>query len=103
MRYWDTSSLVPLFVQQPTSHVMRTLYESDSHVLAWSLTEVEVRSAVCRYVREGGLAAAAADAAMTQFQILWSRVVLVSSVDSTKMRAMRLLARTIHERASARS
>lgn len=91
MRFWDASALVPLFVENTTSDAMRGLYDSDSQVVAWTCTEVEVRSAVCRFVRDGSLVTSAADAAMAEFMKCWSRAVLVYDVESTKTRAKRLL------------
>ncbi len=55
MRFWDTSALVPLIVNEnETDYCIRLLAE-DQEILVWCLTKVEAMSALCRRVKEGGL------------------------------------------------
>ena len=70
---------------------MRDLYRSDAHVLAWMLSDVEVRSALCRLEREGAVDRDRFDGAVDQFETFWDGVHLVSPVDAVKARAKRLL------------
>ena len=91
MRFWDSSALVPLFLKQASTAAMRELFTSDPDVLAWTISDVEFRSAVCRLSREVAVDAPAADAAITEFENFWSRVRVVSAVEAVKERAKRLL------------
>ena len=56
MRFWDSSAVVTLAVEEPTSRACRAWLREDSHQVVWCLTRVEVLSALCRRQREGGLA-----------------------------------------------
>ncbi len=53
MRFWDSSAIVPLLLEQPPSRTCRDLIRSDGHVVVWCLTRTEVLSALCRSRREG--------------------------------------------------
>lgn len=51
MRFWDTSALVPLFVDEPaTENVWKVLVE-DPVVIVWAQTLVELQSALARLRR----------------------------------------------------
>lgn len=50
MRFWDTSALVPLFIVEPMSGVVRPLLNEDPDILVWALTPVELVSAIWRRV-----------------------------------------------------
>ena len=54
--FWDTSSLVPLCVQQPASLAVQEL-TARYQVVAWWATTVEMRSAFARLLRMGQLTA----------------------------------------------
>ncbi|TVP60114.1 MAG: PIN domain-containing protein [Gemmatimonadales bacterium] len=53
VRFWDTSGVVPLLLQQEASDVVRPLLESDPMIAAWWGTPVECASAAARLRREG--------------------------------------------------
>lgn len=91
MRFWDTSGLVPLVLRQSSTDAVRGLFATDPQILAWTLSDVEFRSTLCRLMREELLERAVADVATIEFETLWSRAVIVSAVDSVKERAKRLL------------
>ncbi len=55
MKFWDTSALVTLLVQDPRSAFALSMLEDDGNVLAWWGTPVECTSAVARLEREGRL------------------------------------------------
>lgn len=55
MRFWDSSALVPLLVQEKTTDAVLDLYGGDSEVLTWWGTRIECTSALSRLAREGGL------------------------------------------------
>ena len=91
MRFWDSSAIVPLLLREDSTKSVRELYAGDPHIVVWMLSDVEFRSAVCRLRREGAVTAAVADAATGEFDAIWTRSVVVSSVESVKERAKRLL------------
>jgi predicted nucleic acid-binding protein len=91
MRFWDSSALVPLFVQESTSVGVAEAYSGDPAVVAWWGTQLECASALARLEREGALPlegltlalgslAAAADA--------WHEVQPVPVVRQTAMRLL---------------
>ena len=51
MRFWDSSALVPLFVQKSTSATVAETYAGDPDVVAWWGTQLECTSALARLER----------------------------------------------------
>lgn len=91
MRFWDSSALVALHVAQAHTPALRAIHSRDPQVLAWQLSDVEVRSALCRLERDGAMTRNAFLDAVSRFESFWATVNVVSSVDSVKARAKRLL------------
>jgi predicted nucleic acid-binding protein len=92
MRFWDSSALVTIHVEQEHTDRTRALYRSDPFVVAWTLTDVEMRSALRRLEREGALAGSDAAEAIGRVEELWQAVSQVQLTDGLKARAKRLLA-----------
>ena len=55
MKFWDTSAVVPLCVQGPTSTVVREILAEDASMVVWWGTRTECVSALMRRAREGGM------------------------------------------------
>jgi predicted nucleic acid-binding protein len=91
VRYWDTSALAPLFVEQERSDELRSWLVDDSDVVMWTLTEVELRSALTRLGREGRLSSKEVQDASRRVEEFRSRVHVVSLESGVKSRAKRLL------------
>ncbi|HBG05517.1 MAG: hypothetical protein A2075_04515 [Geobacteraceae bacterium GWC2_58_44] len=53
MRFWDTSAIIPLFVEEPRSETIRSIVKEDGDMVAWWATPVECISAAARVRREG--------------------------------------------------
>ena len=51
MRFWDTSALVPLVVEEATTPAMQKLLREDGDVVVWMLTSVELLSTLGRLGR----------------------------------------------------
>lgn len=51
MRFWDTSALLPLFVDEPSTEACRALVADDPVILVWEATSIEMLSALSRYRR----------------------------------------------------
>ena len=84
MRFWDTSALLPLVVaERETARAERWLRE-DAGVLVWTLTRVELLSALARRRRQEPGAARRLLAA-------WERWSEVTAVDLVRRHAERLV------------
>ncbi len=55
MRFWETSALITLCVDEPFSLQARALLEADPDVAVWWSAPVEQASALARRIREGGI------------------------------------------------
>ncbi|MDA2930537.1 PIN domain-containing protein, partial [Acidobacteria bacterium AH-259-O06] len=91
MRFWDASAVVPLVVaEEQTSHC-RSLLAQDTEMVVWLLTPLEVISALTRRLRQSSLKLPDFRRAKEQLVVLeraWSEV---TSVESVRERARRLL------------
>jgi predicted nucleic acid-binding protein len=91
MRYWDSSALVALHVEQASTARVRELYAVDPNVLTWVLSDVEVRSGIVRLGRDGAMDAAEVQLAIARVEAFWASVHQISMVEAVKPRAKRLL------------
>ena len=92
MRFWDSSAIVPLVIQEQGTADLRDLLEQDADMLVWALTGVEVTSALWRRIRNGDLTDAARNQALDALAALesvWNPALDVAQVAA---RARRLLA-----------
>lgn len=64
MKFWDSSAVVQLLVEQPGSAALRALLGVDPVVVAWWGTSVECVSGIARLEREGNMAASEVHAAL---------------------------------------
>lgn len=93
MRFWDTSALLPLFVDEPTQERLIGLLEEDAQVLAWWGTSVEIASALARREREKLLTADHVNAALEAVRHLadsWNEIVPSDAVRRTAKRLLRV-------------
>lgn len=91
MRFWDSSAVVPLVVREENSDRVRTWVEDDEDMVVWTLTQVEVRSALSRMAREGRLGADDLHQATQDADDLLRQFQTVESLSAVKNRAKRLL------------
>lgn len=91
MRFWDTSALVPLVVEEAATAAATEWIRDDPHVAAWTLASVEARSAIRRLVSESALGERDAARAESKVDELARRFHLVIDVDGAKRVAARLL------------
>jgi len=92
MRFWDTSALLPLLVDEPARERLTALLEEDSEVLAWWATPVEMAFALARREREGLLTAEEVAAALNAARALaesWHEIVPSDAVRRTAERLLR--------------
>jgi predicted nucleic acid-binding protein len=93
VRYWDSSALLPLVVQEPTTVSMQRLLKADHDVLTWWATRVEAASALARLAREGAMDDRTVQAAFTRLDALartWDEVLPHDSVRDHATRLLRV-------------
>ena len=77
MRFWDSSALAPLIVEEPSSKPMRDLADDGRRIVVWWAASVECASAVARRERTGDLEPDGASEAFATLASLggdWSEV-----------------------------
>ena len=92
MRFWDSSALVPLLVEESSSAATRALLGDDPAVVVWQLAGTEVTSALWRRRRADEIDEVVrrlAEAGLAVLEGLWTSVEDTPLVDR---RARRLLA-----------
>lgn len=91
MRFWDSSAIVPLLLDESGREALLAMLESDPVMVVWWGTPVELVSALSRRERDGGLPLAAVTASIDRLRALeraWHQVV---PTDTLRGRAQRLL------------
>ena len=91
MRFWDSSAVVPLLVEQEHSAHVAAWVAGDDAMVLWTLTPVEVVSALRRLVREQVLEEEAAHLAETRLDELMRAGHVIIDVEPAKSLARRLL------------
>lgn len=90
MNYWDSSALVGLLVEEPSTSTLRDLLDSDPDQTVWCLASVEIASALARRLREG-----LGGARETSFRSGWRGLSEywreIAAIDQVKARSLRLL------------
>lgn len=86
MRFWDSSALVPLLVEQAATPSVKALHATDPMMVVWWGTVVECVSAIARLGRMGALderGAARARARLDAIAATWVQVEPNETVRST--------------------
>jgi predicted nucleic acid-binding protein len=91
LRFWDSSALVPLILQQPQSKRVRQLLVEDDELVAWWGSAVECASAIARTHQDGHLSAAGERDARSLLDVLRKSWFEVQPGDAVREQAMRLL------------
>jgi uncharacterized protein len=93
LKFWDSSALVPLLVEEEVTVSIRELFLREPGMIAWWGTPVECTSAVSRLEREGNLTPKAATEALERLDALalrWHRIEPVDAVLETARRLLRV-------------
>ena len=93
MRFWDTSAVVPLLTDEPSSAAVLRQFERDPQLVAWWGTEIECVSAVTRREREGALDAQSMVGALDRLDALslvWTEVEPGQRVRQVAVRLLRV-------------
>lgn len=92
MRFWDSSALLPLLVDEAMGAQVRGWLREDTGILAWWATRVEIASVIARREREGLLSATEANAACAALQQIagaWEEIAPSEIVRSAAQRLVR--------------
>ena len=92
VRFWDTSALIPLLVQQPSSPRLQDLQRRDSALAIWWGTPVEIASGLARLQRDGSLARTGLRQAQAILDDLRAGALEIEPTEEVRSRALRLLA-----------
>ena len=93
MKFWDSSALVPLLVQEANSARLSELYLREDGILVWWGSDVECASAVARLERTNQLSPRAATLAFQRLDALahsWHRIEPAETLRSTAKRYLRV-------------
>ncbi len=91
MRFWDSSAVVQLLIEQPTSSEILKLYRQDPVMLVWWTVIVECTSALARLERDKDIANNAMLQALTRLRALRSNWQEIQPVEAVRELAVRLL------------
>jgi uncharacterized protein len=91
VRFWDSSALVPLIVEEPTSKACRQLLRTDKTQLVWCVSRTEVLSALWRRRRDARLTDDEIRKAEARLELLGARWAEVDAVPVVREVAERLL------------
>jgi predicted nucleic acid-binding protein len=91
MRFWDSSALVPLLVVQGGSARADAWLGEDADLAVWTLTAVELASALMRLAREGAIDEPAAHEAESRIDELLESCHTIVDTELVKAQARRLL------------
>ncbi len=91
MKFWDSSAIVPLIVEEQESDYCIKTLSRDREMLIWCLSRVEVISALCRQVRDGALGEDHFRRAKGLLNALLEHAYEVRSIEKVRSRASRLL------------
>ena len=93
MKFWDSSALVPLLVEEEATVPIRDLLLGEPGIITWWGTPVECASAVSRLEREGHLSPQEATEALERLDAParhWHRIDPVDDVLETARRLLRV-------------
>ena len=91
MRYWDSSALVPLVVQEAETELRQQLQRQDSGVVTWWGSWIECASALNRLHRDGGLDAEGLNQALAKLNRAAAGWWRIRPSERVRQRALRLL------------
>jgi len=91
VRFWDSSALVPLLLQQAQSDRVRHLVEQDGELVVWWGSAIECASAIARLHRDGHLTLPEERNSRSLLDVLRASWFEVQPGDAVREQAMRLL------------
>jgi hypothetical protein len=91
MRFWDSSAIIPLLVLEDKTEYCISAFQTDKEIMVWTMSKVEVFSALCRSFRENTLTEGTFELAKKRMTDLFDIAFKIASMSKVKERALRLL------------
>ena len=91
MRYWDSSAIVPLLVDESNTAQCEAWLRGDPQIATWWLSKVECASTLNRLRRHGSLSASGIRTALADLEALAKTFVEIQPNDVVRTVASRLL------------
>jgi uncharacterized protein len=91
MKFWDSSAVVPLVVDEHATGALQKLFATDPVLLVWWATKVECASALLRRERAGALSVAGSRQALARLESLAAAWQVVEPVADLRDAAIRML------------
>jgi predicted nucleic acid-binding protein len=91
VKFWDSSAIVPLLVDQRRSGLVSGWHLDDPALVVWWATTVECESAIARLVRDGRLQRAPAASGLERLRRFGAEWVEVEPSEAIRETACRLL------------
>jgi predicted nucleic acid-binding protein len=91
VRFWDTSAIIPLWIAEQSSTRAKSWYRNDPNVIVWTLTRVEVFSALARRRREAPGAASRLLTVRREFIRAWEQWSEVTAIEIVRRHAERIV------------
>jgi len=91
MRFWDSSAIIPLLVLEDKTEYCISAFQTDKEIMVWTMSKVEVFSALCRSFRENTLTEGTFELAKKRMTDLFDIAFEIASISKVKERALRLL------------
>jgi uncharacterized protein len=91
MKFWDSSALLPLLLEEAHSEFVRSIAGEDGQMVVWWGTPLECRSAFARLKREGILASSHEQELIELLEELSSSWVEILAGENVRKTASRLL------------
>lgn len=91
MKFWDSSALVPLCVDERGSRALASLARQDPEIVVWWASLVECDSALARLERDDALTRAGATAAFRRLDVLKRAWIEIEPRDEIREVSRRLL------------
>lgn len=92
MKFWDSSAIIPLLIDEPSREKMLDHLAADPIMLAWWATPVECVSAISRRERENSLSVTATTEALERLRVMsesWEEVQPTRQVRTVAQRVLR--------------
>ena len=91
MRFWDSSAIVPLLLDEELSGSVNTEYRRDPEMVAWWGTGIECASAIARRERDGRIDGRTTAAAIERLDLLGAAWLEMHPTVPIRRTAIRLL------------
>jgi len=92
VRFWDSSAVVPLLIDEPATEATQQTYRDDPALIVWWATAVECAFAVARFERDGRLTGPEVSTCLDRLDGLaleWREVLATEAVRRVAIRLLR--------------